>query len=83
MNKATSQDILFTLCIDYLQRMREDLRQRSGFSSEEIAARLKLMERVYEAAAGVALQREIKKESLELLKNLVEDIEDTLQWNRK
>nr|XP_029725088.1 mucin-5AC-like [Aedes albopictus] len=54
-----------------------------GFSSEEIAARLKLMERVYEAAAGVALQREIKKESLELLKNLVEDIEDTLQWNRK
>lgn len=85
MSKALSEDILFTLCFIQLQEIKDRLYNRNPFnpSKEETIARLKIVDSLFELAAGAAIKREMKRGSTRALVELVENIRDRLEWNTR
>lgn len=74
---------LFSLCYIQLLEIKNRLDGRRPLSPthDEAHAQLKIVECLFELAAGAAVRKKLGREQTKALVELVEEIRDWLEWN--
>lgn len=83
MSQRTSDDLLFTFCIMHLEHIKKGFKDQRPFepSKAEAQAHLKIINSLYELAAGAAVRNRLKKRFTDALVELHDELVDLIEWN--
>lgn len=84
MSDSEMRKTLYMLCLTQLLEQQNYLKRRAAkryFNRIEVDAYMKFNQGIFEMAAGAAVTNKMRKSSIDTLVNVIQDIEDILQWN--
>lgn len=77
-----SEDILYSLSVLHINIVRNSVDASPARSQEEISAIKRLLDTLFELAAGAAVKNKYHKTVTESLVRVVEETKDKLDWNK-